>query len=201
MKLELHLKIISIILAFSLLYLALYNQQPILAESIRIIISLVIILYFIVIWMRTKKFLYFITSMLLPIWLLILIHPNSFADHFFLWEKENILQEIIQVVQSDNKYKKLTTYVISNGNAPILSKQSYNHSLLTKIASTKEIHPISSNELEKLLRQSYIIGFEMRHNSILFHIKNNRQVRYYLNEESFVYPKDKKIKTQWYRVN
>ncbi|MBL4650442.1 MAG: hypothetical protein JKY03_11990, partial [Aureispira sp.] len=100
MKTELHLKIIPIILAFSLLFLGLHHQQPILAETIKTLMNLLILVYFITIWMRTKKVLHFIGSMLLPIWLLILSNSGSITDYLFILERETSLQKITQLVQS-----------------------------------------------------------------------------------------------------
>lgn len=202
MKTELHLKIISTILAFSLIFLGSYNQQPIMAETIRILMNLLIIIYFITIWMRTKKILHFIGSMLLPIWLLILSHPGSITDHLFLLEKETNLQELALFIESNAAYEKLTTYsILDFNNASQTARPNPVTNIELKISSTdKKWANVSSTTLQQLLKQSYLTGFQIGHGSILFYMNNHRQVRYYFEENDFVYQGDKEIKPQWYSV-
>lgn len=202
MKTELHLKIISIILAFSLLFFGLYNQQPALAESIRVLMSLLIIIYFIIIWMRTKKFWSFISSMLLPIWLLILTHPGSITDYLLILEKEADLREIAQFIESNPQYEKLTTYSIVD---PKNVSQSVHNFPATNLPSIipptiKKWYKIPSLTLQQLLKRNHLTGFQLGHHSILFYINNHRQLRYYFKENDFIYQGDKVIKPQWYSV-
>jgi hypothetical protein len=203
MKTERHLKIISIIIAFSLLFLGLYNQQPILAETIRVCISLLIIIYFIIIWMRTKKFLHFIGSMLLPIWLLMLSNPGSITDYLFLIERETSLQEITQFIQSDPQYEKLTTYsLLDLDNSFPKAHDTPTTILSAAIPSIVEKwQKIPSPTLYKLLKKNHLTGFKVGHGSILFYINNHRQLRYYFEKSDFIYQGDEKIKPRWYHVN
>jgi hypothetical protein len=203
MKTELHLKIISIIIAFSLLFLSLHNQQPIFAETIRVLMNLLIIIYFIIIWMRTKKILPFIGSMLLPIWLLILSHPGSITDYLFVIEKESNLQKITHLIQSNPTYEKLSTYSLlhfDNASQSAHETDTQNQ-VLTGSSTLHKSKTISSSRLQQLLKQNYITAFQLSHGSILFHINNHRQVRYYFEENNFTYQGDVEIKPQWYSVN
>lgn len=203
MKTERHLKIISIIIAFSLLFLGLYNEQPILAETIRFFISLFIKIYFITIWMRTKKFLHFISSMLLPIWLLILSNPESITDYLFLLRKETNLYEITQFIQSDPQYEKLTTYsLLDLDNQASKAHDTAPTTLSVAIPSIVERwQKIPSPALHKLLKKNHLTGFQVGHGSILFYINNHRQLRYYFKKSAFIYQGDEKIKPRWYHIN
>lgn len=202
MKTELHLKLISIIIAFSFLFLALYNAKPILATTLRIILSLIIILYFITIWMRAKKFTHFASSMLLPIWLLVLINPEKITDYLFVLEKGNEIKVITEFIQSDASYKKLTHY-------SILDKKNFNSTYSvnagTEIFFSEDLnekwYEITSSYLANLLRKNYLTGFQLGHNSILFYIHHDRHIRYYFDEKPFIYQGDQQIKSQWYRVH
>lgn len=201
MKTELHLKLTSVIIAFSFLFLGLYNAQPILATTFRIIVSLVIILYFITIWMRAKKFSHFASSMLLPIWLLVLINPGTITDYLLILEKEQKIKVIAEFIQSDSKYKKLTNY-------SILDKKKFNSTYSintdTEMFLSDDLkdkwYEITSSYLGNLLRKNYLTGFQLGHGSILFHLHHNRYIRYYFDPNQFIYPQDRKIKQQWYRV-
>lgn len=202
MKTELHLRIISVIIAFSLLFLGLHNQQPILAEIIKTLMSLLIIIYFITIWMHTKKVLHFASSMLLPIWLLVLSNSGPITDFLFLEGKEKNLQHIAQFIISDAQYKKLTTYSLSDSkDSSQMNQITINYNLNSSLLSTfRKSKKLSSPFLIRLLKQNHLTAFKLCHDSILFHINNHRQIRYYFKNSHFIYPKDKKIKPQWYSV-
>lgn len=202
MKTELHLRIISVIIAFSFLFLGLHNQQPILAEIIKTSMSLLIIIYFITIWMHTKKVLHFASSMLLPIWLLVLSNSGPITDFLFLEGKEKNLQHIAQFIISDSQYKKLTTYSLSDfKDSSQISQVAINYNLNSSLLSTfRKSKKLSSPFLIRLLKQNHLTAFQLCHDSILFHINNHRQIRYYFEDSHFIYPKDKKIKPQWYSV-
>lgn len=202
MKTEFHLRIISVIIAFSLLFLGLHNQQPILAEIIKTLMSLLIIIYFITIWMHTKKVLHFASSMLLPIWLLVLSNSGPITDFLFLEGKEKNLQHIAQFIISDSQYKKLTTYSLSDfKDSSQISQVAINYNLNSSLLSTfRKSKKLSSPFLIRLLKQNHLTAFQLCHDSILFHINNHRQIRYYFEDSHFIYPKDKKIKPQWYSV-
>jgi hypothetical protein len=200
MKTKLHLKIISIIIAFSLLFLALHNQQPILAETIKTFTYLLIVIYFITIWMQAKKVVHFISSILLPCWLLVLYNSGSITDYLFLQKTETKLQEIAILLKVNSKYEKLTDYSIFDFNNNVDQAHTENLSY-TNFSNLKRSKKISSPILIQLLKENHLIGFKICHNSILFRIKNHRQLRYYFKESDFFYSEDKEIKPQWYQVN
>jgi len=203
MKTELHLKIISIIIALSLLFLGLYNQQPTLAETIRTLMSLLIIIYFITIWMRAKKFLHFISSMLLPIWLIVLFNSGKITDYLFIQKRETSLHEITQFIQSDPQYEKLITYSILHLNKmPQTAHQNPTTLFSLPIPYiAKQWKEIPSLTLYQLLKKNHLIGFQLCHGSILFHINNHRQLRYYFEKSDFIYRGDQEIKPGWYQVD
>ena len=68
-------------------------------------------------------------------------------------------------------------------------------------ASLKKAKQSSPPILIQALKENHLIAFKLCHNSILFHLKNHRRLRYYFKESDFFYSEDKEIKPQWYQVN
>jgi hypothetical protein len=153
--------------------------------------------------MRAKKLLHFMGSMLLLIWLLIVFNSGAITDYLFIQKRETSLHEITQFIQSDPQYQKSITYSILHLNKmPQTVQQSPTALFSLPVPSiVKEWKEVPSPTLYQLLKRNHLIGFQLCHGSILFHINNHRQLRYYFEESDFIYQGDEKIKSGWYQVD
>ncbi|WP_264792018.1 hypothetical protein [Aureispira anguillae] len=120
---------------------------------------------------------YFLSSMVLPFWMMLLIQPSLITRQLDFIQKEEQLQKLALLIQAEGTYQLLSNYKLMDLN--------------------RALNLDTAKQIQTLLRETAVDSFQLGHGCISFYLKTV-SIRYYYHKNSLPYAGDQKIKDQWY---